>query len=234
MTVIVEGEKFLHHSLDLCKYSEYFDAMLSSNMKEAQTKVIEFPNKKVEEWREVSKFIDDPVLAELREDNIEMLVRWFSELRMMDWLTRSDCFYKSILLKRKARLMARGVKIVKLALRDIKICVEYGFSTSTEEGLSFLENVMKDYAHFLNLESIETVVSVVNAEAARSRLWPAIKKMLPSCSQEMGPSTPLSNELLAGILNLKADLSYSEVMYKLNDRRGSLFESRSSKISNSN
>lgn len=103
VTIMVGGQEFLHYSQLLCNCSEYFDAMLCSNMKEAQTKIIKFQDKNPEEWNELSVFIDDPVMAELNQENADdRLLPWFSELRMMRWLARSDKFYMSLILNLKS------------------------------------------------------------------------------------------------------------------------------------
>lgn len=80
--VVVGGESFYHYSSIFCNCSDYFDAMLASNMKEGATKAIEFPDMYPDEWKHVYHFFEPAAATHVDIDveSISMLVPWFSEL----------------------------------------------------------------------------------------------------------------------------------------------------------
>ena len=94
VTVVVGGVEFQHYSTFLCCNSDYFDAMLSANMKEKAEKRIEFTNKDPEEWALFYSFIDPRTCstAKLTCENVDMLLPWFHEFAMEERLVECDIF----------------------------------------------------------------------------------------------------------------------------------------------
>lgn len=90
--VIVGGEKFYHYGCILSNCSEYFNALLASNMKEGTTKVIEFKEKDPEEWKMVARFLEPSaaIHVDIPLEDMEVLVKWFSELEMTGFLSFCD------------------------------------------------------------------------------------------------------------------------------------------------
>ena len=92
VTVTVGGVDFLHYSTFLCCNSDYFDAMLSVDMKEKAEKRIEFVDKDPEEWKLFYSFIDPRTCntAKLTTENVDRLLPWFHEFAMEHRLTECD------------------------------------------------------------------------------------------------------------------------------------------------
>ena len=78
--------------------NDYFGKMLTSQMKEATTKRISFPDKDPEEWKEVYKFIDYDLKddAKITEGNVSMLLPWFHLFQMTKHIEECDEVLKAM------------------------------------------------------------------------------------------------------------------------------------------
>lgn len=92
VTIVVGGVEFRHYSTFLCCNSDYFDAMLSVDMKEKSERRIEFAEKDPEEWKVFYAFIDPRSCnnVKLNNDNVDMLLPWFHEFAMEEKLVECD------------------------------------------------------------------------------------------------------------------------------------------------
>lgn len=102
VTIIVGSGKnkkeFQSYGVILAASSPYFDAMLSSGMREGETRRIEFPDKDPEEWTLVMQCMDpanatllpDHEQSPLDKTNAAELVPWFHELQMDNYLSKCD------------------------------------------------------------------------------------------------------------------------------------------------
>jgi hypothetical protein len=92
VTVTVGGVEFPHYSTFLCCNSDYFDAMLSVDMKEKAEKRIDFADKDPEEWKLFYSFIDPRTCstAKLTTENVDRLLPWFHEFAMEARLMECD------------------------------------------------------------------------------------------------------------------------------------------------
>ena len=91
-----------HHYIMVLSYgSDHFDEILSSGMKEKRTKTIEFlVDRDPEEWKQVYKYFEPSTAQDLKKRNIRMLLPWFTELQLTNWLSRCvDVLRKEILEK---------------------------------------------------------------------------------------------------------------------------------------
>jgi len=91
VTVVVGGVEFYHYKTILCNSCEFFDTMLSANMREAKDSRIEFPDKKPEEWMMVYKFLDptewndkEPRSSLVTPENALNLLPWFDFIGLED------------------------------------------------------------------------------------------------------------------------------------------------------
>lgn len=221
--VIVGGQTFHHYAALLCNCSDYFDAMLSSNMKEGQTNVIEFVDKDPQEWKRVYDFIGDPSNAQLELETIPMLVPWFSELRLSGWLRRCDKVLDigiheernefDSLQAKKATVGSKRVEataIINRILDHVQVSVAFHLASSMEEGLSFLDNIFLKYIYYLDPETIGRIIQLLKHEAAWTRLWPRVRMHLPSKVRDFEPENLLDNPLLEEVIHQKSELVYME------------------------
>lgn len=85
LTVAVGGVEFFHYKFVLCNSCEFFDNMLSANMRESSTSRIEFPDKDPTEWLEVYKFLDPPVECLGVEKSLSAMITANSAERLLPW-----------------------------------------------------------------------------------------------------------------------------------------------------
>lgn len=225
-TVIIGTKVFLHYSTLLCNCSEFFDAMFSSDMKEGQSKSVTFSDNNMDpnEWEQVYRFIGSPATADLKVEDLPMLVQWFSELRMMEWLNRSDRVLKEYILEQRTRFdemvteakesgfrMATGRSILSDTLEKVEMSMMYELSSSLKEGLSFLQLMLNDYLFFFNSQVlIERLVAILGSEVPREYLWQLIKSRLMNSVQDMDPELLIENPLLGNVLLLEARIAFSK------------------------
>ena len=90
------AQSFSCYKLALCFASSYFDAMLSSGMREDTTNTIKLPNKDPGEWKLFYSIIDPSQIGEVRnescinESNAAILTPWFHEFQMEKHLKECD------------------------------------------------------------------------------------------------------------------------------------------------
>ena len=91
-----EMEEFECYRIALSFASPYFDALLSSNMRENNQSRIEFPDKSPEEWKVFYRFIDPSRMSEsshdavVNEENVMMLTPWFHGFQMERFIETCD------------------------------------------------------------------------------------------------------------------------------------------------
>lgn len=94
-TVVCGGEKFYHYKVLLCSGSDFFDTMLSNEMKEREESQVElFPEKDPHEWLEVYAFIEKEAdKSKINATNAKRLVTWFDFLGMRELANECDRVY---------------------------------------------------------------------------------------------------------------------------------------------
>lgn len=213
VSVIVGGELFRHYSVILSTCSDYFDAMLSSNMKEGSTKVIEFPDKDPNEWKLVYKFFEPAAAshADLSVHCIEVLAPWMSELGMTGALSCCDRSLHSFIVKYKEvyrkslkgheKASSKSKDFVKTVLEYAGFSALYGMPDTMQECLTILKCVLeKSLMNFDMVNSIRDLVSLSTFEAPRKFLLPSVRKLLPSIVEEIDEEDLVKNDLLAGMI----------------------------------
>lgn len=220
--VIVGGKVFLHYSQELALNSEYFDAMLSSDMKEGQTKVIEFPDKSPYYWEKVYKFMSNPAaVADFEHANIRELIPWFSELRMTEWFNRCDIFmdkaikeeieeYDDLEGNRAFDMKQTADEKVHEVLQYLLTSVTYQLKASMETGLEFIESLLPDSFCFFSQKSVAVLISILKHQDAQSRLWDKVRPLLSTKVQRMEVKELLESPLLEPLLLQKAMLAFIE------------------------
>lgn len=225
--VVVGGEAFYHYSMVLSCGSEYFDTMLSSDMKEGQAKVVEFPDKSPGEWRRVFEFFGPTVAAkELTDEDCRTLLPWFSELRMTVGLSRCDnklrvsLLEKTILLERELSCGAshldnkrkQGVAIVKEILEKAEICSLYSLPYAMKDCLPILRRIIEDKFLFVgSFESTSKLVEILKDETSREYLLPVLTKKFAEFSIPLGTNDDfLRSPLLPSMLLMAVKLDGHE------------------------
>lgn len=219
VNIIVGGQTFLHYSMILSNASKYFDAMFSSNMKEARTKEVEWPEKDPEEWKQVYEFIGDPASVTLNEKNVETFVPWFSELRMVGWLKRADEILLSGLVQERDKfgtagiygtswtIAARSRNLLNKVLKSLECSLRFSLVYASKEGLKLLANHLWCFKLVFDQQSIGRLVSILKDEDAQKHLMSQVKALLPTCTPDMEPVALANNPLIEPMLVLRVHSS---------------------------
>lgn len=221
--IIVGNETFLHYSILLSNASEYFDALLSSDFKEGTTKTIEWPEKLPEEWSMVYGFIGDPASATLDDDNVEILVPWFTELRMTGWLKKADQILRAAIARKTAEFerlrqsfqyhfiskedKRSGLELNRYALSKLEFSLLYNLTASSNQGAVLLAGIVRAAFKLFNNdpESIDRLVGILKDERVQKDLILFIQAHLPTNTPPGIDGNDLANNpLLAPLLLLKA------------------------------
>lgn len=229
VTLIVGDKTFSHYSAILCNCSDYFDAMLSSTMKEGQTKRIEFPDKTPDEWELVYSFIGAPATTDLTQDNLPMLVPWFSVLQMKEWLSRSDWVLSQLLTQHQQDFLKfitvsttnrprqgstssafgdaptptpcqRGIDLLDVVMDKLELSLQYNLQSSRDMGLSVVKYSLQNYLFFFTEQSLRCLVTMLHDDMAREELWPSIMPYLHESVRNMEPEDLIGCPLLPNLL----------------------------------
>ena len=100
LTVVVGGEEFHHYSILLRYACDYFDKMLTTNMKERNELKIYFPDKDPNEWKLVYRFLEPRTATSkcsITWENVPILLPWFHELGLDALVQVCDaCLYSRL------------------------------------------------------------------------------------------------------------------------------------------
>ena len=82
---------YMYHAVVMAIWSNYIDRMLSSDMKEGQTKKITFPDIEPSEWEAIMMYLGPGKRETPHVDEAKRLAKWFDKyefqtgLEMCDW-----------------------------------------------------------------------------------------------------------------------------------------------------
>ncbi len=143
-------KEFDCYSVILRQASDYFDAMLSHPVQEAQSARVDLPDKDPEEWELVYMYID-PAQPTPTFDlhNVLVLAPWFHYLQMTEYTKKCDVYFaenidvsKFFDVERKYHYMCRDVKKIN------------GEANRLFEYLSYCERHLKEKSLNVALEQI--------------------------------------------------------------------------------
>lgn len=227
--VIVGGEAFYHYGVLLSLASEYFDSMLSSDMIEGETKVVEVPDKDPKEWRQLFQFFDSRTSApggELTEEDYRYikLLPWFSELRIKEGLNHCDVILKDRILKNK---MKKGSELkitvgnakayfrcevpllsmdFQILMNEAELCTRFSLPNAMDESLLILKKVLERNMFFLCSNWLaRQLVLLLKDETTRNYLLPTLLKKLPDdIIPDMEPKELVDSLLLPCVIMQEA------------------------------
>lgn len=96
LTVVVGGVVFHHYKIMLCSACDFFDTMLSVQMRENEESRIEFPDKDPKEWLELYPFLDSTTKRKpppITPVNAMKFISWFDYLGMAEKAELCDNVY---------------------------------------------------------------------------------------------------------------------------------------------
>ena len=179
LTVVVGGVEFYHYKIILCSGCDFFDTMLSTQMRENQGSRIEFPDKNPEEWLEVYSFLDPSgKKPKITPGNAMKFITWF------DFFTPGNAM--------KFITWFDFLGMVQLATECDTVYAE-SLSTHTDlEGFSNDWNVCKSKPCPISqeqvLESLEIFLSQFRATRGRGSSYSSYASSSNACRQGMSAS----------------------------------------------
>ena len=81
---------YMCHALVMAIWSNYIDRMLSSDMKEGQTKKITFPDTEPSEWEAMMMYLESGNRETPRVDEAKRLAKWFDKYEFQNGLAMCD------------------------------------------------------------------------------------------------------------------------------------------------
>ena len=178
-----EGDKmqeFECYSIILCFASpDYFDSMLSLQMKESETRRIVFPDKNPEEWKEVYKFIDYETkdTAHVTNDNVHTLLPWFHMLQMTGLIVECDkvlsemsCLFTKSRKSRRSKRFTSNEEIVEAKDRLFSLfCMAhmYGLKKTMRGTCRQLKVLIKQHEWMIQADDVIKILEVVDPQEKR-------------------------------------------------------------------
>jgi hypothetical protein len=206
LKVVVGGETFFHNSEIFRRASEYFDRMLSSDMRESNTLTIEFPEGDPGEWVRFCRYLEPRSLLTantfpVSEEDATALLSWSHLFGMTNLLQECD-----------ERLSISSPKFLDDDLNDVdhqrstmteiliwaETATIYGLSKTLDIMMKELKKAVNSFPAMITTEILDSMRPFWSS-AAGTEFWEAVKAMLPHdvTSSHNGNDAALkANELL--------------------------------------
>ena len=178
---------YKEYSVILGCLSEYFDAALSSGMKEADTRTFSFPNRDPTEWELLMSVFGLNPTVELQEDNIRTLLSWCSELCMVKAMKKCEQYYleniitpKSHTLLTKKYSRKQEKESLKSFFESFDICIQYNLEKCIHQASGLLRYIYEDRSDILTYDEIEATVGYLKTnELFLDLMWSKFERYLP-------------------------------------------------------
>lgn len=108
LLVVVGGEEFWENSTDLGCFSDYFQEVLGSGMKESQERKIEWKLRDPQEWKLIRELLKPNSLVDITETNIQIVVDWYEFLQVPGGLQKCDKALRDIMDAHLHRIFVCG------------------------------------------------------------------------------------------------------------------------------
>lgn len=167
LTVVVGDIEFYHYKIILCSGSDFFDTMLSTQMRENDENRIEFPDKNPDEWLEVYSFIDQTYgeSPTINIGNALKLISWFDFFAMDELAEKCDKVHSESLPEYIDFFVAFG------ELWDT--CKAKPCPKTQEKVLNYIKNSL-DFSS-MSAREAKALKEFILDEVGGERLWQALK-----------------------------------------------------------
>jgi hypothetical protein len=183
LTVVVGDEEFRHYSILLRYACDYFDKMLTTNMKERNEMKIYFPGKDPDEWKLVYPFLEPQSVTSKRTlnwENVPILLPWFHELGLDALVQECDACMHNRLgeIDLENCLMSKRSLLLQEAIQFLGLGVKFELPNTASTAVDVIEMAM-----FADLKCITLDVIVqLKQYLYRDDLWDTFKsiQLVPS------------------------------------------------------
>lgn len=159
---------FMYHGAILANASEYIDTMLSTSMKEQETRSISFPDIEPEEWLKWTRYVLEPVgaaeMSPFDEDSVDVL-RFYDKYQFRS-----------------------GIRMFDFKLSETMVALSTGYSNSTDEVTDLIMMICKDGIDLpLSTSKIPKFISSyhIDLTSQNSKLSDEdVKVLLPFCLEK--------------------------------------------------
>jgi hypothetical protein len=186
LKVVVGGKEFWHYSAILCRASEYFDRMLSSDSRESRTGIIEFPDGDPEEWVRFCHYLEPRSLFTantfpVSEEDAKDLLPWFHLFGMINLLQECD----QRLSISSPKFLDDHLNVVdhrRSTMTDILVwagtATIYDLSDTLDVMMQELKKAVDSFPELITSEILEKMRPFWSL-AASTEFWEAVKAILP-------------------------------------------------------
>jgi hypothetical protein len=210
LKVVVGGRDFRHHSSLLCRASEYFDKMLSSESQESRTGIIVFSDGDPEEWVRFCRYLEPrstftAATLHVNEEDAKVLLPWFHQFGMTNLLEECD-----------ERLSSSSPKFSDDDLDDINhqrstmmeilkwavTATTYDLPKTLNAMMKELKKAVDDFPEMITTEILEDMRPFWSTTAG-TELWEVVKAILPDdvkSSHDDNDTALKASELLIELL----------------------------------
>ena len=195
VVIVVGGTEFRENKQLLRSWSDFFDALFRSGMKETETNRVEFADKDPKEWELISSLVVPLSTDRVTGENVQKVLPWFHELQSPLGMKQCDEAFVS-LVDSLSYTYCIG-RILDLTL------LSFQYDLKALDGcLLKLEEALETCPKRLKLEHLQRIIAMmVNHEKAKIKLWPCLDIYIREPLSNLDRDHILQQELLPFLLS---------------------------------
>lgn len=155
-----EKEVLHYHSVIMASYSEYIDTMLSTPMKEQDTKTLSFPDIQPREWKKMIAFLEPGGNRNMNLQDFCELLPLFDEYCFQTAVELCDNIFADLFTNNPETATLENESMVMIAV----LSFEYGLPLSKDRAVDFAKHVFETKCSFLDEESYRSLIPLVKDE----------------------------------------------------------------------
>ena len=166
------GTVYMYHALVMAIWSNYIDGMLSSNMKEGQTKKITFPEIAPSEWEAMVMYLE-PGKGELPHvDEAKRLAKWYDKYEFQTGLAMCDRVIHDFITSDEDHDLGAKSDAYSLACN-------HNLVRSQKGGTIVFAKLLRDPSQRLRL-TLADISTLAPLTGRMDELWSAVEHILPT------------------------------------------------------
>ena len=163
---------YMYHALVMAIWSNYIDRMLSSTMKEGQTKKITFPEIEPHEWEAMMMYLESGKRETPHVDEAKRLAKWYDKYEFQNGLAMCDGVIHDF-------ITSEGDGNLDAKSDAYSLACNHNLVRSQQGGTTFFAEVLRDPLRRsrLTLADISTLAPPIGQ---MDELWAAVERILPT------------------------------------------------------
>jgi hypothetical protein len=165
-------EVYMYHAVVMALWSEFIDRMLTSKMKESQTKKITFPDIVPSEWEAMVVYLEPGNGQRPHVDEAKRLAKWYDKYGFHSGLAMCDRVIRDFIKSDEYHDLGAKSDAFSLAFT-------YNLDRSQKGGTSFFAKLLRDpwQRSRLTLADISTFAPLIGR---MDKLWVAVERIIPT------------------------------------------------------